>query len=351
MAEPTGAPPAVMAAARADDGTPVVLVGNPGTGHDRRDAAIAAVRAVLGAHRRPFVQLQPAQPQDLPALARRAVRLAADHGGSVVAAGGDGTVATVAQALLAHGETGAPVPPMGVLPLGTFNYFARTHGLPEDGADAARVWVAGRRRPVQVGQAGDRVFLVHAALGLYPQLLTDREAASRRAGRRSRALALWAMLRSLVARDTRLELAATRDGEPVRLRASTLFLGNCRLQLEQIGSTQAAAVDEGQLAMLWLQPVPAWERLWVALRGAVGDLGGAEAVVEDRVRTLTVTPLRGRGRPLAVALDGEVARLASPLTFRVRPAALALLAPAPVDPPVASEADAPVVDTAARAPA
>jgi diacylglycerol kinase family enzyme len=309
---------------------PVVLVGNPGAGADRRDAAFAAALGVLATHRRPCVRLQPAESGELPGLARRAVRLATDHGGCVVAAGGDGTVATLAQALLvqAQAQDGAVTPALGVLPLGTFNYFARSQGLPDDPAEAARVWVAGHRRPVQVGHAGDRVFLVHAALGLYPQMLVDREVASRQAGRRSRALALWTMVRSLVARDTRLDLAASRDGELVRLRASTLFLGNCRLQLERIGSAQAASVDDGWLAMLWMRPVPVWERLWVALRGAAGGLAGADAIVEDRVRSLTVTPLGRRGRSLTVALDGEVVRLASPLTFRAQPQALALLCPA-----------------------
>ncbi|MCK7495945.1 MAG: acylglycerol kinase family protein [Comamonadaceae bacterium] len=49
---------------------------------------------------------------------------------AVVAVGGDGTLNTVAQAAHAAGCA------MGVVPQGTFNYFARTHGIPADPADA-----------------------------------------------------------------------------------------------------------------------------------------------------------------------------------------------------------------------
>jgi predicted polyphosphate/ATP-dependent NAD kinase len=59
-------------------------------------------------------------------------QLAARDGAILVAAGGDGTLNTVAHAAVEHGCV------FGVLPQGTFNYFGRTHGIPEDLADAER---------------------------------------------------------------------------------------------------------------------------------------------------------------------------------------------------------------------
>ncbi len=64
---------------------------------------------------------------------------------------------------------------MGVLPQGTFNYFVRTHGIPTNAADAAQALLYSVPAPVQVGLINDRVFLVNASLGLYPELLQDRE--------------------------------------------------------------------------------------------------------------------------------------------------------------------------------
>ena len=106
--------------------------------------------------------------------AREAVRA----GGVLVAVGGDGTLNAVAQAALAHGCR------MGAIPQGTFNYFGRGHGIPQDAQAAARALVRGAESPVQVGRVNGQVFLVNASLGLYPQLLEDRETFKQQLGRR-----------------------------------------------------------------------------------------------------------------------------------------------------------------------
>ena len=310
---------------------PLLIVANPSSEAAR--SAVEFTHRLLRQAGRPVEVLQaPPSGEDLASTARRAAALAADVGGAVIAAGGDGTASTVATALLAHGRsTDSPPRPMGLLPLGTFNFFARAHGLPTEPAAAARVWLRGQFAPVQVGLVNERAFLVHAALGLYPRLLEDREDFNRRYGR-TRAVALWAGMHSLLRGGGALDLAIARDGKVQRVRATTLFVGNNRPQLERIGVAQAACVEQGLLAVLWLRPASAAHRLWLAARGAVGELGGADAVVGEALAELTVMPHRprwlGEHRAIKVATDGEVVRLAPPLRFSVSPAPLSLLVPA-----------------------
>lgn len=310
---------------------PLVIVANPSS--DTARTAVEFVHRLLRQAGRPAEVLQAPTAGQLEATARRAAALAAEVGGAVIAAGGDGTASTVATALLEQArQARAPPRPMGLLPLGTFNFFARAHNLPSEPAAAARVWLRGQLAPAQVGLVNDRAFLVHAALGLYPQLLEDREDFNRRYGR-TRAVALWAGLRSLLRGGGALDLMIEREGKRQSVRATTLFVGNNRPQLERIGVAQAACVDEGLLAVLWLRPASAAQRAWLALRGAVGELGGADAVVGEALSELTVMSHRPRWlrerRPLKVAADGEVVRMAPPLRFSVSPIALPLLVPAP----------------------
>src|SRR5688500_11736642 len=75
----------------------------------------------------------------------QAVRAAKTAGALVVAAGGDGTVNAVATLCCRHGV------PLGIIPLGTFNYFARELGIPTDLAGAADVLIHGRLQGVAVG--------------------------------------------------------------------------------------------------------------------------------------------------------------------------------------------------------
>ena len=74
------------------------------------------------------------------AHATQAAREAAGRGEVVVAMGGDGLVGTLAGAL--RGSA-----PLGVLPAGRGNDFARELGIPDDIAGATRVLLDGVRRP------------------------------------------------------------------------------------------------------------------------------------------------------------------------------------------------------------
>jgi len=97
-----------------------------------------------------------------------AAAAAVARGTAVIAVGGDGSLNTVAQAAHAAGYA------IGVIPYGAFNYFARSHGIPTEPAAALRPLLDARPMPVQVAAINDRVFLVIASLGVYPELLQDR---------------------------------------------------------------------------------------------------------------------------------------------------------------------------------
>src|SRR5438477_8094875 len=159
------------------------IVLNAGSGHGDKALIRATIESVLTQARRTHEMIVVENPRELAEIARRTVERARACGGVVVAAGGDGTINTVAQATLGSGCA------FGVLPQGTFNYFGRRHGIPADTAEAARVLATARAHPVQVGLVNDRVFLVNASLGLYPRLLEDREAWKAQLGR-SRTVAL-----------------------------------------------------------------------------------------------------------------------------------------------------------------
>ena len=85
-------------------------------------------------------------------------RRAAEAGFSlVIASGGDGTVGATAKGLVGTNC------PLGILPMGTFNNFARALRLPEDLAAACRVLARGRVRRVDVGVANDEHYFLEAA--------------------------------------------------------------------------------------------------------------------------------------------------------------------------------------------
>lgn len=310
-----------MPAPRIGPSSPLFIVLNAGSGS--ADAAqtrrvVEEGCAAAGRRHRIFVVDERTTVQ---ALAREAVERARAVGGVVVAAGGDGTVNAVAQATLGSGLA------FGVLPQGTFNYFSRTHGIPRDTAEALQVLLTGQPRPAQVGLVNDRVFLVNASMGLYAELLEDRESYKARYGR-SRWIAFFAGLLTVMRGHRHWNLRMAWRGQERDLRTPTLFVGNNPLQLLQVGIEHADAPENGQLAAVALKPAGVLAMPGLLVRGALGRLGGADEVLSFPFESMTVKAGRSHGaRRVKVATDGEVAWAEMPLLFRVSPEPLWLVRP------------------------
>lgn len=300
--------------------SPLFVVFNRASGRGNRDELGPAVEAACVAAGRRCELLPVDKPGRLPETAREAVRRARVVGGTVVAAGGDGTINCVAQAVLGSGCR------FGVLPRGTFNYFARTHGIPTDLAGALQVLLNEEPMPVQVGQLNERVFLVNASVGLYSRLLEDREAWKRQFGR-SRLVALAAGVKTILRGHRSLRLTVELPGQSWQVRTPTLFVGNNALQMEHVGLPGARAIDDGRLAGVMLKPVGRWALLTLLARGLFGQMGEAEHVQNLSFRRLTVKARAfGAGR-IKVATDGEVLHMRLPLCFEVAREPLLLIRP------------------------
>ncbi|MBL0424532.1 diacylglycerol/lipid kinase family protein [Ramlibacter alkalitolerans] len=297
------------------------IVMNRGSGKNEKDEVRAAIAAQLEAAGRPH-RFVPVAPGEILQACQEAARLAREHGGILVAAGGDGTMNCAAQAALAQDC------PMGVVAQGTFNLFARQLGLPLDAGEAARALLNARPEPVQVGWVNQRTFLVNASVGLYPKLLADREIAKQKLGRR-RWIAMLAALKSLLEWRAQLVLDTELDGHLRQMRTASVFVCNNRLQLQRVGIEEevVAQVGEGRLAGLLVRGTSAWAKLRMLVAAAFGKLAAEPEIDSFTLRTLTVGARHVRR--LKVATDGEITWMQVPLRFTVAPRPLQVMLPPP----------------------
>jgi diacylglycerol kinase family enzyme len=225
---------------------------------------------------------------DLAALAREA----ADGADAVGMAGGDGSLAPVAEACLERGV------PFVCVPFGTRNHFARDLGLDRDDPVAALdAFGGGVERRVDVGRANDRLFLNNVSLGVYARLVHRREHHRRRSEMLARLRALAAVA------EAPKPLGITIDGEPVQSRV--ILVANNEYTLELLSLGERDRLDEGRLHLY--VPAGLFRPEWrdrSAERFVVGALG-----------------------PLRAAVDGEPDMLEPPIEFRVEPRALRVLVP------------------------
>lgn len=309
-------------------GMPLEVVLNAASGRHARGEVEHRLQALLEAAGVPHRFHVARRPRQLGARVTQAAEAAAQGAGALVVAGGDGTINAAAAQAWQRGV------PLGVLPQGTFNYFGRAHGLPQvlEEAGAALLDALQHRQvqPVQAGLLNGQLFLVNASLGLYPQLLQDREAFKQRYGR-SRWVAAWAGLRTVLRPHGELALRLQVGDAPERaVRTPTLFVGNNPLQMDRLGLPEAERVGQGDFAVLTLAPIGRLALLRLALLGALGQLGEADGIHHGTASALWAEPAGPRARrALRVALDGETRWMTPPLHFEVAPRPLWLLAPRP----------------------
>lgn len=321
----SGGPPLQGATVpKMDPAAALLFVINASSGAHDIDAKCAVIESALAASGRRG-DLLVCRPHELQQVATESAATAMARRTTVVAVGGDGSLNTVAQAAHAAGCA------MGVIPYGTFNYFARTHGIPTDPSEAALMLMRASPSPVQVAAINDRLFLVNASLGLYPELLQDREAYKARFGR-SRWVAFVAAFATLLRAQRRLRLHIETGHTERDVQTLTLFVGNNRLQLAQLGAEPADTLvgtpGHGSMAAVMLRPIGTLAMIRLMLQGAMGRLGEAAGVESFEFHHMVVKPrLASARREVLVAFDGEVARMRSPIDIRVLDKPLYLLQP------------------------
>jgi diacylglycerol kinase family enzyme len=252
-------------------------------------------------------------------ILRAAAEAAAGGTRMVVAAGGDGTVSAVASRLAGTGV------PMGVLPLGTLNHFAKDLGIPRDLARAVEVVALGHVAAVDVAEVNGRVFINNSSLGLYPDIVLDRERQRRRLGRGKWRAPLAASVHA-ARRYPVLSLKIDLDGQAYHRRSAFVFVGNNPYTMEGFEIGERAALDGGRLSLYVTQRTGRFGLLRLALRAVLRRLRQARDFDMLTARSLVVdTP----HTHIRVATDGEVTLMKTPLHYRIRPGALRVIVPQP----------------------
>ncbi|MFC5929977.1 diacylglycerol kinase [Cryobacterium melibiosiphilum] len=274
---------------------------------------------------------------------QQATREALDHAVStVLAAGGDGTVRAVAEALRGSGVS------LAIVPAGTGNLLARNMQLPLGSLDeSVAIAFSGVDRPIDLGVAtvtpergksAEHVFLVMAGLGLDAQMIANtRPELKKQVG--------WLAYVDGVAR-------SIPKAKPFRIRyslsghtdrpahVSAILVANCGLLPGNIQFLPDARVDDGILDIAVLQPkgVLGWLTIWrrvtwengVLRRSAVGRRMIQQT---DSMNERVMTTLRAADIRIVVEhtqefeLDGDEFGRVRSVVLRADPGALIVRVP------------------------
>jgi YegS/Rv2252/BmrU family lipid kinase len=254
-------------------------------------------------------------------LATRLSEAMASDASIIVAAGGDGTITAVAEALVGTNKS------LAILPLGTVNALAKDLHVPLDLPMAVANLVTGHEHRIDVGEVNGRIFLHKVVIGVIPGVAAGRE---RIRGRRD----AWAKIGLLryffrrLARAKRLAVVIEPDEGARRIeRVQALAVASNAYDegLGQFFSRQS--LDRGTLTLYSLKHLNVRDFVRLTTGMILGKWQNDEALSMESIRGVTIDT---RHKLIKVMLDGEVETLTTPLEFAIRPQALSVIVPAEV---------------------
>ena len=243
--------------------------------------------------------------------ARQLTKAAVARGARLVMAwGGDGTINEVASAL-AFGEV-----PLGIVPAGSGNGLARQLGIGSTPAEAIRRAISAEPRVIDVGEAGDRLFVNLAGIGLDAHVASRFDQIGGRRGLSSYVrISARALLSYVPANYT---ITPEGAGPPFCVRAVMITVANSPEFGNGAIIAPGARVDDGLLDLVVLEERSRLRTIAQLPRLFQGTVDRAPGCSIRKIARATIEC----DQPMTYHVDGEPVSGGTSLRIRVHPGAL-----------------------------
>lgn len=236
----------------------------------------------------------------------------------IVAAGGDGTLHTVAEVLSDSGIA------FGILRGGTLNHFAKDLNIPPEMDEAAAVICKNHVISVDLGSVNGHYFLNNSSIGAYPWAVKVRDSARPRtmAGKWLSMARAWGVCFYRFPLE-RVKITIHKN-QQFSLKTPFIFIGNNQYKVDLAGFGHRQTLSSGKLCLYTSrhQGRSGLPRLaWSILRGRLHEERDFEMHMIPELKIESET------KELSVALDGEVELMDTPLKYSIHPGALRVIVP------------------------
>lgn len=239
-----------------------------------------------------------------------AISLHASEVQAVVVAGGDGSVNAAVSGLLNIGL------PLGVIPLGTANNFARNLDIPFDIPSACDVIAKATPRRADIGFVNDSPFLNVVGLGVSTHVNQNvSHEIKKRFGTFGYFITALKFLRSF--KPARIEILNVDSGERVRIRTFQLTICNGRFFGSGLSVRDSARIDDGKIDLASFEVADIWEGIKLLFRFRFRKLRFSDPLRRMRASQFVISSPKVR----KVDVDGEI-REKTPLRIALVPKSL-----------------------------
>ncbi len=293
----------------------VNIILNPYANRWRAQQKIPAIQAALDAAGLSYEFTLTTEPQHATAAAHAAIQ----RFDAIVAAGGDGTVNEVVNALV-RASGNSPTHPLGVLPIGTGNDFSDMAQLPRELGRAAAAIARGHTRQIDIGRVNDHYFDNNCALAMEPLVTIENVKIKRISGTLRYVVALIKALVKLKAWHMHIQWDDGEHQGPIYL----LSVCNSPRTGALFYMAPDAAMDDGLFDVILAPELSKWEVLSILPRFFKGTHIRHPKVKHFRTTSLTVQSSPGT----PIHADGEVlSASAESVRYEILPGKLTLIVP------------------------
>lgn len=235
----------------------------------------------------------------------------------IVCGGGDGTI-SIAASILAGGNI-----PLGILPLGTLNHFAKDIGMPQDIKKSAEVIAKGNIKKIDIAEVNGKRFINNSSIGLYPHIVKKRDKDQKMNNRNKWVAMFFAAIETLKKHPT-INVTISSKGTSANLSTYFVLIGNNKYKMEFFNPGIRDRLDEGLLTLCITLCKTRWCMIRLSFKAIFNMLYDEKDFEMYFVDEVT---LNTRKKNLAVSMDGEVVNMNSPLTYKILPKQLLVIVP------------------------
>ncbi|HEX2867425.1 MAG TPA: diacylglycerol kinase family protein [Ignavibacteriales bacterium] len=236
----------------------------------------------------------------------------------IVVAGGDGTLSSGAGVLAGKNI------PMGIIPLGTLNHFAKDLGIPLEVENSVKVIAEGEAQKVDIGEVNGKVFINNSSVGVYPRAVKFRDKHIERFGT-GKWMAMIIAFFAVLARFPLFNIRLESDDNAISRRTSFVFIGNNEYKLDVFNLGKRVTLTGGKLSLYTAHIKGRLSLLKIAVLALLNRLDQMKNFDLQFVENIRLETKR---KIVAVSLDGEVIHMAPPLHYKIRPMELTVILPA-----------------------
>lgn len=235
----------------------------------------------------------------------------------VIVAGGDGTQAAIAGALLRTDKTHLP------LPCGTVNELCRDLGVPLNLEEALASGFQGETAYIDVGMIGERVFLNNVVFGAYAGLAEAREELRKADNVEDISFGIVSAASALFHSEPST-YEVDIDGETVSLDTNTLAISNNAITSARNLIPHRNCLDAGELVLYLADAQHGGDFAAILAEFAVNGAGASERIQTLACKKCRISSANGE---LGYTIDGDPVETDQPVDFRIEPGALKVIRP------------------------